>query len=227
MDGKTWIGRTRGLVLAAMAGVVAMLFAMSVGAGAARADVFVDSYDLATAKGEKTVAYYPGDNSYGLNYYLISAKSKKSPKKVKSSNKKVLSVTAGNENGYALILLECKKPGTATVSYKFKGKTHKVKFNVVKYKCPLKTLKVGKKNYTSAFKKSAYGETGGKALSGKVKVKLKDGWKVAKIQALRMDTGKMKTLKANKKLPANCGAIYVTAKNTETKQKIRFTLSTW
>ena len=77
-------------------------------------------------------------------------------------------------------LLWPKKPGKASVSYKLKGKQHTAKFVFVKYKNPMKSLKIGKKQLAKHFKRDCTWYPG-KTLKGKLKVKAAKGWKLVRI----------------------------------------------
>ena len=76
------------------------------------------------------------------------------------------------------------KPGKASVSfkYKWKGTTKKYTFRFVieKYVCPVKTFKIGTRNYTSAFK-TDFKKSISKKVSGKVNIKAKKGWTLESI----------------------------------------------
>ena len=80
------------------------------------------------------------------------------------------------------------KTGKYLRTWKIKGtgtaNTSDGTFKVMKYKSPLKSLKVGKKNLTSKYKYSL--ANSGKKLKGKLTIKTKNGWKFVKAYKFRM-----------------------------------------
>lgn len=142
--------------------------------------------------------------------------------KVRSSNKKV-AVVATRKGGTGVdVYLKLKKPGTTNLSYKLKknGKTvtYKTKLNI--YKNPFKTLKVGKANYKSQFNNGDYSTL--MEGQGKVKIKVKKGWKVKSIKV--QSGGKWRKLKKGEKVDIeNKHSLKITLKNT----KDRFTAEYW
>lgn len=71
------------------------------------------------------------------------------------------------------------KPGTAQVTFTYKGEAHTVKVVVKKYTRPVKTLKVGSTNYARKLKKRPYTVAKYGSLSGKkLTVKAAKGWKI-------------------------------------------------
>ncbi len=99
---------------------------------------------------------------------------------LKSSNKKVVTVSTRKDGGLYLIGFNIKKVGKATVSFKAKCNGHtysyKSKVRVCKYKNPIKTLNIGKKSIASNFNKFTFYNYKGKKLSGNLKLTLKKGW---------------------------------------------------
>ena len=104
--------------------------------------------------------------------------------KAKSSNTKVVSLKLEKRKGYKqnFLTLCVKKPGTATVTYRLKGKQYTAKIVARKYSNPLKSLKIGGKEYASKFKGSVSANVNSEKLFGKVKVKPASGWKLKAIQ---------------------------------------------
>ena len=107
---------------------------------------------------------------------------------VASSNKNVISAKAVAKSWY--MKYTSKKNGTAVVTYTMTytnadgqkvvenvTETHKI----VKYVRPIKTFKVGSKNYAAKFKSTPQ-VNAKSALSGKLTVKAASGWKVKKIR---------------------------------------------
>ena len=119
----------------------------------------------------------------------------KAIKSTKSSNPKVASVEVQEyktETGtYYLMTITAKNPGATTLSFTYKGKKHKLKYRVVAYKNPAKTFKIGSTNFTSKFAPKSLKSISGngnvsvsfnkKSLSGKVTLKLAQGWKIKKM----------------------------------------------
>ena len=166
-------------------------------------------------KGNVTTVYmkkgdidYYSDLKNGLNGKKISA--------AKSSNKKVATVKVKTyDNGMTSLLVTKKKAGTTKITYKLDGKKKTVKLKVVKWKNPVKTFKVGSKNYASKFKKSA-GSHAASSVAGKtVKVEAASGWKVKRIVAYTNNG--VKIVRNGKKTPADTGQVVVALKNTKTK----------
>ena len=101
--------------------------------------------------------------------------------RLKSSRKAVVEVSANTAAPQA-IYLKAKKKGSSVVSFRVKvgSKTYRYRTKVfvwAKYQSPVKTLKIGKKNYAALFKASpyAYPITSGD-LAGKLKLKPATGW---------------------------------------------------
>ncbi|MDO5118005.1 MAG: hypothetical protein Q4D34_05915 [Eggerthellaceae bacterium] len=154
----------------------------------------------------------------------LTAKSKNDfnvPTKVKVSNKAIVDNLEWFEG---TIDLSFKKPGKATLSYKWKGKKHKVNITVKKYHNPLKSLKIGSKQYKQKFDKYATNvfwtyESGGSAdsyLKGKIKVTPKKNWKVKSIKYLKWNSEGVGKVKSGEKLPKSEGVI-ITCYNKKTK----------
>ncbi len=115
-----------------------------------------------------------------------------------------LSVSKTKRNGWIALYLKPKKTGKTTVTLKFKdpetGETHtnKMKVTVYNYKNPFKSFKIGKKNYASKFKKRQTVEKVGPA-SGKLKIKLKKGWKIKSILHQDMSSTVLRSTKVKNK----------------------------
>ncbi len=142
--------------------------------------------------------------------------------KVKSSNKKVAAVATRKGGTGVEVYLKLKKPGTTNLSYNLKKKgktvTYKIKLNI--YKNPFKTLKVGNTNYKSQFSNGDYSTL--MKGRGKVKIKLRKGWKVKSIKV--QEGGKWRKLKKGEKVDIeNKHSLRITLKNT----KDRFTTEFW
>lgn len=179
---------------------------------------------LENAKG--TAHIYPSDYSYNM-YWLQSSNPDTyvMPTKVKVSNKKVCTA----EKGEGAIFLYFNKQGKTTLSYKWKGKSHKVTIVFHAWKNPVKSFKVGGKQYAGKFKKQDSVHIGKKTISGKVSIKAAKGWKFKSIEIYRwgkdgLQSAKMKnnkTLAKSKKMEC----IYVTFVNKKTGQEIPIMLN--
>ena len=131
----------------AIAVALAAMLCLMMGAGTAWAG---GGKDIAKFKGKVvTTIVHKGDpEAYG------DYKGGKKVTAVKSSNKKVATVKIVDGGSYNYILITKKKAGTTKITYKLAGKTKTVTFKVYKWKNPVKTLKLGSKNYASKFKKT-------------------------------------------------------------------------
>ncbi len=78
--------------------------------------------------------------------------------KLKSTNAKVAVPTAGNAADQTVVSLSFRKAGSSVISFTAKlGKetrTYKVSFVIARYKCPVKSLKIGSLDWTRFFKDS-------------------------------------------------------------------------
>ncbi len=130
---------------------------------------------------EKKVYYL--DGTPGITYIYLNGVSKTSAiTKLKTSKKSVAKVFKDVPDGStAAVAILPKKAGTTTITFnvKYNGKTikAKTKFIARKYTSPLKSFKVGSKNFTSKFKKTGHLHVD-QALKGKLSIKLKPGYKI-------------------------------------------------
>ena len=140
----------------------------------------IDPYTLNISKLNDTLTIYRS-NKTNKGFCNFACKKGKLTK-VKSSNAKVVEVRPWGDDwkdskGITIVGL---KKGKATITYTYKGKTRKVKVVVKKYSNPIKTLKIGKKNYASKLKKdmsvdlAKWNACNGKKLS----VTPANGWKI-------------------------------------------------
>ena len=137
------------------------------------------AYALKDDQGNKVktpvvVSFLKGGDNY-FDYY----DGNKKITNIKSTNEKVLVASEGWSRGSFSI--QVKKAGNAKVKYKQKGVKKSIKFKVVKYKNPVKHLKIGSKDYAASFKKSRTAS----AKNGQTKVSVTpaSGWKVKGIFA--------------------------------------------
>lgn len=94
---------------------------------------------------------------------------------VKTSDKTIVRILHKDTN---TAVFELRKPGKATITYKFNGKTYTHKLVVRKYANPVKTFKIGTKNYATKFKKYSSAQITAKLAGKKVKVTPAAGWKL-------------------------------------------------
>ena len=207
--------------LAAVAMLIVTALAMGLCASQAHA------MKLEKPKGSVVVAVSKYKDRDGTGFEaVVSLRAKSSndfdtPAKVKVSNRKIVDTLEWFEG---VIDLSFKKPGKTTLSYKWKGKKHKVRITVKKYHNPLKSLKIGSKQYKGKFDKYATNvfwtyESGGSAdsyLKGKIKVKPKKNWKVKSIKYLKWNSEGLGKVKSGGKIPKSEGVI-ITCYNKKTK----------
>ena len=187
----------------------------------------LDDLTLENAKGTVKVTTSLGQNYSGEftpDYYQILSKPYKyeNPTEASSSKESVVSTETWDDCGF--LGLTFKKAGTATVSYKWKGTTHTVKFKVYAYANPLKSFKVGSKQFVSKFKKSAVGYYG-PYYGGKVVVSSAKNWTIKKI--LTLGEAGTKTIKNKTKIKkGKVDFVIVTLKNKKTQvvQKVSLNL---
>lgn len=147
----------------------------------------------------------------------------KIPKKVisvKSSNKSVATIKK-IANNYVRVV--AKKQGTTTLVVNAKGTTYQCKLNVVKYKNPFKTVKVGGTNFTSKFNKVTSDDYDFKSLKKKMKISVKcnSGFTSLKIKKMDGSTFKIKACKNNSTIKFNEGDIIIlSAKDKRTGKRV-------
>ena len=120
--------------------------------------------------GNQTVAFYTTSNST------------KKPRNVKLSNKNV----AKAQVQPGLIMVTMKKPGAIKLSYRWGGKSHTVTIRGYKYANPVKSLKIGGRQYAKKFSQTSVANLGslsekGTCPTGKLQVVAAKNWKVKKI----------------------------------------------
>lgn len=180
---------------AAVAAVVAAILAAGLFSGVGEA--WANPRDIASLKGTVKVSMY----KTGKTYITYGYAGNSAIKSAKSSNKKVATVKADNSSlkyGYSQLAVSLKKAGSTKLTFKYKGKKHVVKYKVYKYKNPVKTFKVGTKNYASGFR-STPDCSPARVVYGKVKVKPASGWKLKGISAC-LEKGGVKAVKNGYKI---------------------------
>lgn len=158
--------------------------------------------------------------------YFTPEYSTKVKLKVKSSNPKVLTVKAyefrRNNNKYSAgYETRAVAPGkaTLTITATINKKTYKAtsSYTVYKWQCPVKSIKIGSKDYTSKLKKGgALRLKNQKSLSGKFTYKLDSNFKLV-YAAATGDYG-MKNIKNGQKLPNKTRSVIIKAQSKKTKE---------
>lgn len=144
------------------------------------------------------------------DYYAKSGK----VSKVTSSNTKVIDASV-RKNGKILVL-EAKRWGKSTITYKYKGKTYKVVVKVRYWKNPVKKLMVGNKNKTSWFNSHSYLEfLFDDAKGKKLSIQPASGWKILSIKQRLYHALKDVSVKNNSKITEE-GTFYIVLQNTKT-----------
>ncbi len=174
--------------------------------------------------------------------------SAKKIKNVKSSNPKVLQIGLGafegfenaeavyNEkaNGKKAVILQMlpKKPGKATVSFLYNGKTYKINYVVKKFTNGLKSLKLGGtgKDFASKFNSRLNHKTKLAKKPSYIQVKTKKDWVVQKINvfvqgkedaqtAYVNSKGKSEVTVKGKLLRKNLTEVYIFCRNKKTGEE--------
>ena len=96
---------------------------------------------------------------------------------IKSSNKKVVKTM---DTGYPIV--DLKKAGKATVTFKTGGKTYKMKFKVLAYKNPLKAFKVDSNSVAGSFNNYSSSSLNYTDETAAIQVKPNKGWKLKSIK---------------------------------------------
>ena len=180
------------------------------------ANAYVPEYpnaSLENAHGTIAVPYYLPQGYGFLNtaYLKTSGSSKARPSKVRFSGRGVATkrVRSGG------IIVYFKKPGTVRLSYVWKGKKHSLTLKAIRYKKPVKKLKVGSKNFAALYKR---GSDRTVAFSGTLRVEAAKGWKLRSIEGSTNDGWSFKkTLKNNAVVPDTVTDIRLTFYNKTTK----------
>lgn len=194
---ETIRNRTVSLAVCAIVAAFAMALALSLSVLAPKAYAGGGEPLANLYKGTHKISYLSGKGLDNTRCYVSDAYKKIS--NVKSSNKKVATVSvtkvkpskAGGYSmpGYYMLNVKLKKAGTTKISFTYNGKKYSSTLKVSKYSNPIKSIKIGSKEYKSAFvaKKLVRGmeeydvTLNTKKLSGKLAVKAASGWKIHKI----------------------------------------------
>ena len=156
---------------------------------------------------------------------MIYSKNKSStatPKKVKSSKK---SVCAADGSGGAIYLYP-EKPGKTTLTYKWKGKKHKVKIVFHKWTNPVSSFTIGGKQYAGKLAKKDWYSWGKSYIHGKVKVTAKKGWKIKSIMRIKQNLMEHKVKNGSTvKKSQKAGCVSVSMVNKKSGQEVNVVIA--
>ncbi len=220
-----------------LAAFMAVALGLSLGASQAWAGAQPSSPRLEDLGGKtytvslKTAAQYK-DN--GLRQYQSVKKPYVAISDANSSNTSVAttwvdSYDIGDGKTIYVLKVQIKKTGKTKITYTFAGKKHTVTYIVKKYTNPLKSLKVGKKNYASLMNPKAIAHGGDTAsaaslndpFTGKITIKLKKGWKIKKCWYYKPYNGGMKYFKNGAAIP-KWNTLYIWVKNGSQNETLYF-----
>ena len=215
-------------LLAAFALISAFGAAMTANAAApklstGKVTTYVGGVTEVTIKGVKTQDFIDNKVSIEAEGFNYSVASVYGGPGAKMTSNCVVSIL-GNKKG--------KTKATITVRYGDnleQKKDLKLNVTVNKYTNPCASLKIGKKNYASKFKKKTYTDITLPKKSAKISVKPKKGWKLSRIFSLKFlgpANTKVVKIKNNKKLDKSKlqSAIFVEFQNIKTKCKMTINL---
>lgn len=144
--------------------------------------------------------------------------------KLKSSNTNVVTVKKAPFIDEWTILVNAKKAGSSTVTFKLKRKsgkvyTFKTKIRVYNYTNPVSKCSIGKTDYTKELNKKymiALGE--GNVQKGKINISMKKGYKLTGLYLCEHGTGKAKKIKNGSSVTLDSNYyVQVIYKNTSKK----------
>lgn len=166
----------------------------------------------------KVVTYKPGDgvSTYSTVISIVGCSKASEIKNLKSSSK-AIKVTA--KNGY--IRAEYgNKAAKATITCTVKGVKLKTTLTVKKYTNPCSTLKIGKTNFASKFKKTDLYRQSKAFKNQTLNIKAKSGWKITGVSVQNNNDYKSYTVnssKFSKKITLNkgYGTLRIYFKNTK------------
>ena len=170
------------LAALALASIVVVALGLSLNVGEAWAGGAPGGPMIKDLSGKSLTVMYKGEG-YDTGFRSYSADKKKITN-VSSSNPSVATAKASHFKSYYNLQVQINSVGTTTISYKINGKKHSVNYIVKEYANPFVSLKIGGKDYTSAFNPGSveyYSASAAvKSFSGKLSVKLAKGWKLVK-----------------------------------------------
>ena len=207
---------------------IAACLALCLGAGEGQA------LTLENAKGTIVVTNSKYKNRDGTGYYEVVSLCAAhdldfdEPHRVKLTNKRIVDHLEVSEG---IISVAFKKPGTTKLTYTWKGKKHSVKIKVLKYTNPVKSFKIGGKQFKSAFKKYTTNNVKDTIVKGKIAITPAKNWKVKSIKYHIYNDSVDKDVKVRNKgkLPRVDTFVTVRCKNTKTKavQELTLYTSSW
>lgn len=158
----------------------------------------------------KKVYWYPGQDKTCVNdFEIFYDESHDTISELQTSNKKVATIKTVKYDKFGtdvIIIIRAKGIGKCTVSYSVTTNGNKTtyvyNYKVVKYRNPFKTIKVGKKNFKNKYNKT-YIYLQPKAISGKLNIKVKKGYKIQKITRNADFNQMIKKIKNGKKYNFN------------------------
>lgn len=182
------------VAVAILAGALAVALGLTLGASKAWAGGQPDSPRLEDLTHKTYTISYKGkgvDSGY-RQYQSVKAYSKKiSNAKSSDTSVATVEVQAFKANGKRFYVLGVyvKKTGTTNISFKWGSKAYTVKYKVVPYANPVKSIKIGSKDFTKKFapkaltwgSDSVMAGTSANSYSGKVVIKPAKGWTVKRI----------------------------------------------
>ena len=212
------------IITALLAGAIALMLSLSLSTSQAWAGGQPDTPRLDDLGKAYTVSYKGKGIDSGYRQYQSLKYPNKSITKASSSNKKVATVRANHYGDHYTLGVTIKKTGTTKITYYFGGQKKTVKYTVKKYTNPVKTFKVGSKNYASLFapkalkwgSEYAMGLSTAKSFSGKVNIKAAKGWKINKIWYYK-NNKKLTFIKNGKKVSKTI-YVYVSLKRGKQKE---------
>lgn len=169
---------TRGALAAALAAALAIPpAALLLTVGSAHASglaAATPSLQVPTASKKVVTSYLKGDAGNSRAYL-----STRKVSGVSSSDPKVVSASPLGGYGFGV---KVRKAGKAKVTYTVGGSKRTLSFTVRKYSNPVKSFKLGLKDYAAKFKKAkSHNIAKRKANLGRVSVKPAKGWKLKRI----------------------------------------------
>ena len=151
----------------------------------AAAKAYISPYDT-----NQTVYYEPDcyDGTWKTSIYIRNCSKATQIKSLKSSNKSIARVVA--RQGY-IDVYYYKKPGKVNITCTVNGTKLKASLTVKKYSSPVKTFKVGSKNFASKFKGAAHYDYYHTAKINKQALTLKanSGWVIDEVQVYKSNNG--------------------------------------
>lgn len=198
---RSWKMRGKAIMLAAV-----MLFSVF-SAGTVEANADTAWLKKGMKQNDKDTIYVwqkDGIDENEWSYVLFPLSKNVSAKKIKnvrSSNKKVVEVTrvynkkVGAKKAVVMDVW-AKKPGTATVTFKYGSKTYKMKYTIKKANNGLKSVRIGgvSGDYASKFNSHCYCGVKNTKAPGNVKITAKPNWKIKKVSVISMSALNGKTI---------------------------------